>query len=102
MAAKGERGSRFHLARRHRSECLKGRVRRVEYLLGPRLPAPELVMAREYVARGRDNPDALILVLLSLHGAEQFTARVFGPTHLVQIDGDGHEAGRDALNDRLI
>jgi hypothetical protein len=59
-------------------------------------------MARKHFAHGRDDPDALILVFLSLHRAEQLTASVFGLTHLVQIDGDGHEVGRDALNDRLV
>ena len=59
-------------------------------------------MACEDFARGRDDPDALILVFLALDRAEQFTARIFCLTHLVQIHGDGHEARSDALYDLLV
>jgi hypothetical protein len=59
-------------------------------------------MAREYFACGRNDPDALILVFLSLDGAEQLTARIFCLTHLVQVHGDGHKAVFDALYDLLV
>jgi hypothetical protein len=59
-------------------------------------------MARENFALRRDDPDALILVLLSLDRAKQLTARIFRLPDLVQVHGNRHEVSRDLLNDGLI
>src|SRR5204863_8995956 len=73
-----------------------------QHFRGPRLRLTVVLMGSKDFALGREDPDALVLVLLLLGGAEENPARILRHADAVEVHGNGNEVLGNAADDAVI